>query len=293
MSVLRLLAPLFLALCVASPLLLPSHALGAEDEEEEQTKSDKSDEKDYDEMTPMEVRLQAVRLRKKIAKLDRTDTAAAYGFALRRESRYFIGGGLGLVGLTMASSGIALAVAPNDKLVPLMASIGIPVGLGIVVAGLPAMILAPRLLGWYAKNGPAPSHLARLKLQNRWRMEELRVRRDTSLIATAFFGAATGLTMAVWGGRDRAGANGVVGSNYDPGDAVIALSFLTVTSATGVMGLLWALQHRDARMNKHRLFVMPTVAMGPETAHRTAAQRIDGVAPSTGMAVRGALTFTF
>lgn len=293
MSALRPLALLLLSLCVAALLVSPRSALGAEDTEEETTKKEEPEEKEYDEMTPMEVRLDAVRLRKAISKLDKTDTAAAYGFALRRESRYFVGGGLGVVGITMASSGILLAAAPNDEIVPLMASIGVPLGLGIVVAGLPAMIMAPRFLGWYAKNGPAPSHLARLKLQNRWRMEELRVRRDTSLIATAFFGAATVLTMAVWGGRDRAGANGVVGTNYDPGDAVIALSFLTVTSATGATGLVWSLQYTDALMNKHRLFVMPTVAMGPEVTPLSAAQRIDGMAPSTGMAVRGALTFTF
>ena len=53
-----------------------------------------------------------------------------------------------------------------------------------------------------------------------WSIEELRVRRDTALIATAFFGGATILTMAVWAGRDAANANGFPGVNYDPADAV-------------------------------------------------------------------------
>jgi F0F1-type ATP synthase membrane subunit c/vacuolar-type H+-ATPase subunit K len=212
---------------------------------------------------------------------------------LRRESRYCIGGGLGVIGITMATTGLTLALSSNDKLTPLIASIGVPVGLGILVAGLPAMILAPRFLGWYAKNGPAPSQMARLKLMNRWSVEELRVRRDTALIASAFFGAATGLTMAVWAGRDEANVNGVRGVNYDPGDAVIAMSFLGVTAATAASGVVWALQHKDAVSNKHRLFVMPTVAMGPEAAPRSLVQSLEGAPAPMGMAVRGALTFTF
>jgi|GEM_PF-1895384 len=280
----RLLLPL-LFLSLALPAFTPATA-HAEDE-------DKDEEVPYDEMTPEQVRIQSVRLRKRIAALDRNDTAAAYALSLRREARQFIGGGLGVVGVTLGASIVTLAVSPNDKYAPLVASIGVPIGLGVVVAGLPAMILAPRFLGWYANNGPAPSHLARLKLLNRWSMEEMRIRRDTSLVSTAFFGAATILTVAVWAGRDRNGANGVVGTNYDAGDAVTALTFLAVTSSTGISAVVWSLQYRDALMNKHRLFVMPTMSAGPEVLPRSVAQRLEGVRATTGMAVRGALTLHF
>ncbi|MCO4771881.1 MAG: hypothetical protein KDA24_17755 [Deltaproteobacteria bacterium] len=283
---------LLLTLLLAAPMVSPASAL-AEESEEEDKKETKEEEIPYDEMTPQQVRLQSVRLRKKVKALDRSDTAAAYGFALRREARMFVGGGLGVVGLTMGVSGLALAIAPNDKVVPLIASIGVPIGLGVVVAGLPAMILAPRFLNWYATNGPAPSHMARLKLMNRWRMEELRIRRDTALIATGFFGGATLLTMAVWAGRDRASANGVPGTNYDPGDAITALSFLGVTSGTGVTAILWSVEYRRSLMEKHRLFVMPTVSAGPEFAPQSFAQRIENEAPIVGLGVRANLTFTF
>jgi len=275
-----------LALADAAPL--PAEESGDEDSDEETT-----EETPYDEMTPQEVRIEAVRLRKKIRAMDRSDTAAAYGFALRREARTFVGGGLGVVGGTLLISGVALLANGDDKVVPLIASVGVPVGIGIVVAGLPAMILAPRFLTWYAKNGPAPSHMARLKLLNRWHTEELRVRRDTALVSTAFFGGATILTMAVWAGRDRAGVNGVVGTNYDAGDAVTALAFLGVTSATGATAILWSLEYKSALMNKHRLFVMPTVAAGPELAPQSFASQILGEAPEVGLGIRGALTFTF
>ena len=281
-----------LLLLILALSILPAGAFAAEDD----TSSDEEKQeegKPYEEMTPQEVRIEAVRLRRAIKELDRNDTAAGYAFALRREARLFVGTGLGVVGLTLGVSGIALAASPNDKVVPLMASIGVPLGLGVVVAGLPAMITAPRYLGWYAKNGPAPSHMARLKLLNRWSIEELRVRRDTALIATAFFGGATILTMAVWAGRDAANANGFPGVNYDPADAVTALAFLGVTSATGATGIVWSLEYKTALMGKHRLFMMPTVAAGPEVAPQSVAAQIAGEEPTMGLGVRGSLTFTF
>ncbi len=282
-----------LLLLLSALLLLPSAAWSAEAAPAEDADEESTDETPYDEMTPQEVRIEAVRLRKKIRAMDRSDTAAAYGFALRREARTFVGSGLGVVGGTLLVSGVALLTNADNKAVPLIASIGVPAGIGIVVAGLPSMILAPRFLTWYAKNGPAPSHMARLKLLNRWHTEELRVRRDTSLVSTAFFGGATILTMAVWAGRDRAGVNGVVGTNYDAGDAVTALAFLGVTSATGATAILWSLEYKSALMNKHRLFVMPTVAVGPEAAPQSFASQILGEAPTMGLGVRGSLTFTF
>ncbi len=96
-----------------------------------------------------------------------------------------------------------------------------------------------------------------------------------------------------WAGRDRANANGVPGTNYDPGDAVTALSFLGVTSGTGATAILWSLEYKGGLMNKHRLFVMPTVAAGPELAPLSVAQQIAGDAPTIGLGVRGSLTFTF
>lgn len=283
--------PLRLLLLLLALLLLPTSALADDGDTEETSEETKDAEKTYDEMTPQEVRLEAKRLRKAIKELDRNDTPAGYGFALRREARLMVGGGLGVVSGTLLISGLTLLADQDSTAAPLITSIGVPVGLGILTAGLPAMILAPRFLGWYANNGPAPSHLARLKLLNRWSMEELRVRRDTALISTAFFGAATGLTMGVWGGRDRIGANGTPGtSGYDPGDAVTAMSFLAVTSATGAMALIWTVQYKDALMGKHRLFMMPTVAVSPVMNPGGE----PGADPTpAGLQVRGALTFTF
>ena len=281
-----------LLLLLSALSLLPTAALAA-DPDEESTEEEAPEGKSYDEMTPMEVRLEAKRLRQAIAGLDRADTVSGYGFALRREARTMVGGGLGLVAGTLLASGLVLVGNANSKGAPIITSIGVPVGLGVLVAGLPAMILAPRFLGWYATNGPAPSQLARLKLLHRWSLEELRVRRDTALISTAFFGAATGLTMGVWGGRDGIGANGTAGTAaYDAGDAVTALSFLAVTSVTGAMAVLWAVEYKDAMANKHRLYLMPTVSVAsvtPPTPFDEPGRRRE----ATGLSITGALTLSF
>ncbi len=282
--------PLLLLPLVALLLLVPGAAVAADGGA---ASAGTEKPKDYDEMTPMEVRLEAKRLRKAIQALDRGDPVAGYGFALRREARALVGGGLGLVSGTMLISGLTLLSNQDAKAAPLITSVGVPVGLGIITSGLPAMILAPRFLGWYATNGPAPSHLARLKLLHRWSLEELRVRRDTALISTAFFGAATILTMGVWAGRDRVLANGIVGSStYDFGDAVMAMSFLAVTSATGAMGLVWSLNYKDQVQNKHRLYIMPTVSVGSVTSPTSLAEP-GQPAPATGVQFRGALNITF
>lgn len=276
---------------------MPSSVLAADGDDDasgdEETSEKKDEEKTYEEMTPQEVRLQAVRLRRKIRALDRADTAAGYGFALRREARLFIGTGLGVIGGTLAVGGLMALNDNTQKVTPSLVSIGVPMGLGVVVAGLPAMILAPRFLAWYAENGPAPSHIARLKLLDRWRLEELRIRRDTALISTAFFGAATILTMAVWAGKDRAGVNGVPGTNYNAGDAITALSFLGVTSGTGATAIIWALQYKDALLEKHRLFVMPSVSLGPSVVPLSTSAQLDGLSPTQGLVARGSLSFAF
>ncbi len=274
-------------------LLLAPGAASAADGDAGTSETTKDSPKDYDEMTPMEVRLEAKRLNRAIQALDRTDVVAGYGFALRREARLMIGGGLGIVGGTFLISGLTLLGNQNAKAAPLITSVGMPLGLGVLTAGLPAMILAPRFLGWYATNGPAPSNLARLKLLHRWSLEELRVRRDTALISTGFFGAATALTMGVWASRDRLGANGTKGTaSYDPGDGVMAMSFLAVTSASGAMGLIWAFSYRDEMLNKHRLYVMPTVSVGSVTGPSPLAEP-GTPAPVTGTQISGAINVRF
>jgi len=290
-GLLRLLMLLSLLLASTTPAL-------AADGDEESTEGGESDDADkdgktYDEMTPMEVQAEAKRLRKAIKELDRSDPVAGYGFALRREARLMVGGGLGVVSGTLLVSGLTLLANSEAKAAPLITSIGVPLGLGVVTAGLPAMILAPRFLGWYADNGPAPSSFARLKLLHRWSLEELRVRRDTALISTAFFGAATALTMGVWASRDRIGANGSAGtSGYDPGDAVTAVSFLAVTGATGAMALIWTVQYKNELTNKHRLYVMPTVSV-TETISPTSTMEPGQTLGASGVQVQGGLTFVF
>lgn len=292
MSIRSCAGPLRLLSLLALLLLVPRPAAAA-DGDSEPTTEKKEETKTYDEMTPMEVRLEAKRLLKAIQALDRTDVVAGYGFALRREARMMVGGGLGIVGGTLLVSGLVLLDNGNAKVAPLITSVGMPLGLGVLTAGLPAMILAPRFLGWYATNGPAPSHLARLKLLHRWSLEELRVRRDTALISTGFFGAATLLTMGVWASRDRLGANGTLNTSaYDPGDAVMAMSFLAVTGATGAMSLVWAFSYQDEMNNKHRLYVMPTVSVGSVTSPSPLAEP-GQQAPVTGTQIRGAINVRF
>jgi hypothetical protein len=104
---------------------------------------------------------------------------------------------------------------------------------------VPGLLSGARYLAWYAKKPEAPNDLARLKLMNRWRRQYLQVKKNTGLLGSAFVGAATLLAGAGWASNDRAGFNGVMGSdNYNPGDALATLSFGMVTAGLAVSGLI-------------------------------------------------------
>lgn len=203
-------------------------------------------------------------LQEAIRGLDPSDPAVGYARSLRQEGQLFVAGGAGLAGATLIASAIEVGVRQDGASVaPALAGVGVPVGLSLLVSGIPGMITGPRYLAWYARNGPAPTRIARLRLMRRWRLDLLRIRRDTSLIAGGFFGAATILSSVVWAVRDTQGFNGVVGTNYDPTDGIVTLGMGLAAAGTVAVGLVSAFELKDEMKNPHRVWAVPTASVVP------------------------------
>jgi len=203
-------------------------------------------------------------LQEAIRGLDPADPAVGYARSLRREGQLFVVGGAALAGATLLASAIEVGVSPDaGSVAPALAGVGVPVGLGLLVSGIPGMITGPRYLTWYARNGPAPTRIARLRLMRRWRLDLLRIRRDTSLIAGGFFGAATILSGVVWAVRDIQGFNGVAGTSYDPTDGIVTLGMGLAAGGTVAVGLVSAFELRDELQSPHRIWAAPTASFVP------------------------------
>jgi hypothetical protein len=204
-------------------------------------------------------------LREAIRRLDRSDTAVAFGLSVRREGRWFLVGGSGLLGVTVLATVVDAATSDGvSRSAPYIAATGIPAGMALIaVGGLPPALRAPQYLGWYAEHGPAPSDVARLKLLRRWRMDLLRTRRDAGILTAGFLGAASVFSAVSWGVRDAQGINGVRGADYDGSDAYLTLSFAAAATASGVIGLLCGIELRDETSQPHRLYLEPSAAVVP------------------------------
>ncbi len=197
---------------------------------------------------------EARQYRAAVRALDRSDSAVGYALSVRREGRLFVLGGSLIMGGAMLGAAVDLATTGDAATTaPLVVGVGIPVGLTVMVSGFPALVASNKFLRFYVAKGAPSSQLARLRLLRRWRLEILRLRRDTGLIASGFLGGAAVLMSVVWAVRDRAGFNDV-GASYDPGDAVTAMSFIASSGASALTGLISHLIWAQEWHHPHRLY---------------------------------------
>lgn len=207
--------------------------------------------------------LEGKALRIAIKNLDRTDPAVRYARKLRIEGQLFLLSGA----VTVATVVVAGAVASTGGLgasarASSFVSLGVPLGVGVMVAGVPGLLSGYRYLAWYANHEHPPSQISRLKLMNRWRRQVLQVRRDTGLFGSAFVGAATLLAGVGWAVNDDKGYNGTPGeADYNSKDGMTTLGFGAVCSGLAVSALLSGLELKRDPIGGHPVFGPPAVAV--------------------------------
>ena len=226
----------------------------------------------------------------RIRAMDPDDGAVRFARAMQRDGLLFLVGGGALAGLSL---GVAAAETLGDRAQfgPFLVAVGVPLGMGVMVVGIPQVVLSNRLLSWYSLNGPAPSSMARLKLLRRWRLESLQWMRDGSLFGAAFMGVAGVFSGVVWAVRDVSGSNGTPGdpASYRPLDALTSVAFLGAAAGLGLSGLYWLGELQAEKDTPHRLFAMPSLSVGPTFATTS------GLPSSrpTGLVVNAGLTLSF
>jgi len=197
--------------------------------------------------------LEGKALRKAIKALDRSDPAVAYARSLRTEGQLLIASGTVTMVSLIVGASIATRLADDEGAQARLAmSVGMPLSIGVLVAGVPGFLSGPRYLAWYVNHDRPPSELARLKLLNRWRRQYIQVRKNTGLVGSAFLGAATLVSAVGWAVNDKAGFNGALGSDgYRAGDALATLAFGMVTGSFAAAGLISHLQLQNDAIDDH------------------------------------------
>lgn len=200
-------------------------------------------------------------MREAIAALDREDPVVRYALNTRAEGAGLVVGG---AGLALGGLGVALMeflAGPSQPHGPEVLSVMAAAGVGVAIAGIPAMLSGPRFLRWYVERGPAPSDLARLRLLHTWRRELLQVRRDTALAGAGFLGAVGGVTALLWGIRDGRSGLRPGDAGYDATEGWTTLAFLAAAGATATQGLVHGLVLKQDLDQPHRLLSPPAAGV--------------------------------
>ncbi len=239
--------------------------------------------------------LSPAELRAAIAGLDRSDPATAYALALRREGRAILATSIGVVagGLLVSAVDLMFRVE-GDAIAPYLLGLSIPVGLGLAAVGLPATLASAKYLGWYVRRGPAPTHLARLRLMHRWSLDLLRMRRDAALIGLSCLGGAAVVSAIAWAERDSRGVNGGGDLPYNPMDAVTTGALLALTGAMGAASGVLAAEVQHRRKAPHRIFAVPLVSVAPVqlAPGRSSFKPPAASSPEAGLGLRFVLGFS-
>ncbi len=261
-------AGLVLALALASFLSPAAAADGASEAPAEESADAEQKVRDPSDLTPKE-------LAAAIKGLDRDDGAVRYARAMQRDGAIFLAAGGAVAGVTLGVAAIE-GLREQAGFGPYVASIGVPLGMGLLIVGVPQVVLSTRLLGEYALNGPAPTAMSRLKVLRRWRIQSLRWMRDGAFLGAALTGFAGVFSAVTWAVRDSQGLNGTVGDPdlYRPLDGTTAVAFLGTAGGLAASGLVWTLELREELVTPHRLFAMPTLSVGPDPAAGEAAVRV-------------------
>lgn len=214
-----------------------------------------------------------------VAALDRLDPAVGYALSVRQEGNILLGAGGGVFGLTLITGIIDIAQG-GDVWSNYTFAVGVPAGLGLVVAGLPAMLSSRKFLDFYIEADAPPSELARLKLIRRWRMDLLQMKRDTGLLGAAFLGAAGLVSGIVWGARDARGVHGTPGSgfaNYDSSGGLLTMMFVAAAGSGALTSLLAHIELDQERRSPHRVYEAVQVGLAPVVAPRPDGELAVGV----------------
>ena len=222
-----------------------------------------------------------------VSALDRLDPAVGYALSVRQEGNLLLGGGGAVLGLTLLTGVIDIAEG-GDVWSNYTFAFGVPAGLGLVVAGLPAMLSSRRFLDFYIEAAPPPSELARLKLIRHWRMDLLKMKRDTGLIGAGFLGAIALVSGIVWGSRDAKGVLGTPGTgfaNYDSSGGLLTMTFVAAGGSAALTALLAHVELGQETGRPHRVYQPVQVGLAPVVMPR------EGRRPAVG--VQGAVVVRF
>ncbi|MEE2830602.1 MAG: hypothetical protein VX498_15550 [Myxococcota bacterium] len=202
-------------------------------------------------------------LRSAIRGLDGSDTGVRYARSIRLEGNLGVAGGASLI-LGAIVSGFALTLdrGQEDPRAKIVVGFGVPLGVGLLIAGLPSFLAGQDYLAWYATHRSPPSELSRLKLLHRWRLDLLRARRNASLLGSAFVAGAAVLAGIVWAEHEEHEDNGTRGVDYDHGDAVTVMSLVAVSAGLAALGLSSQIQFQQETRRPHPLFALSSISLG-------------------------------
>ncbi len=192
--------------------------------------------------------------RQAIAGLDRADPAVGYAFAARREGIGLIAGGGGLVGLSLVLAAVDTIGPLGGSSSPYIAGTGIPLGLVVVIAGVPGLLGSQRYFAHLLERPTPSTRLGRLRMMRDWRVYHLRLRRDAGLIGSAFLGGIAILSGVVWAARDAIGANTTSAGGYDYADLHTTFMFTGAGGISALLGLLGHLEYTQETKTPHRLY---------------------------------------
>ena len=200
-----------------------------------------------------------------VASLDRLDPAVGYALSVRREGTLLIAGAGAVFGATVLTGIIDIATQ-GEPWSGYTFAFGVPAGLGLVVAGLPALLSSRKFLDFYIEAMPPPSEMARLKLIRHWRMDLLKMRRDTGLLGAVFLGASGLVSGIVWGdqvAKDTLGPPGSGLLKYDSSGGLLTMTFLAAAGSGALTALLAHVELAQARNRPHRAYTPVQVGVAP------------------------------
>ncbi|MBN93150.1 MAG: hypothetical protein CL928_03645 [Deltaproteobacteria bacterium] len=227
-----------------------------------------------------------------------SDLAAIYLRNVGTGSRLLVASGVGVLAGSILAAGVDAALQGDSSVLgPYLAVAGLSVGSSLLVAGLPGVVVVPRLTLWYDNNGPAPSAVARWNLIRRWRAQMLLVQRDAGFIGGAVLAGATLIAAIGWAVNDRRGVNSS-GDTYDPADLVATASLGASSLGAVLSGLVSGARLRATGLSgstrrESRVFLKDVRVLAAVVPRPGAAPALDRPGGGTSIAVHLGLRASF
>ena len=197
-----------------------------------------------------------------VAAMDREDPAVRFALSVRREGAVLIASGGAIMGVTLLAGAVNLLSDEGGTQAPFIAGVGVPMGLAVLVTGVPAMMGSQHYFHHYLDHPPS-TRLGRLRMMRAWRTNLFQLRRDTGLIGSAFVGAIAILSGVVWAARDSLGVNGDPAGVYSYSDMFTTLSLAASGGALALFGLIGHLEYTAETQTPHRLYARVSGGVAP------------------------------